>query len=114
MTPVETASSQSTATRSGFLGWTRTGTVRPSTTLPRRRPRGSVMAGWPRKGFVAAVTVSLLIVGASSAGAGRATSVAAKADPKGVLKYARDIPNTFGDNFDPGAETNDCSYAVTS
>lgn len=43
-----------------------------------------------------------------------ADSPTAKADPKGVLKYARDLPNAFGDNFDPGAESNDCSYAVTN
>jgi peptide/nickel transport system substrate-binding protein len=72
------------------------------------------MAGWYRKALGAGIAVSLILVGSTTAGAGRATTAGAKIDPNGVLKYARDIPNTFGDNFDPGAETNDCSYSVTS
>lgn len=72
------------------------------------------MAGSHRKALVAAVAVSLIVGVSSTAGATRATTTRAKVDPNGVLKYARDLPNTFGDNFDPGQEVNDCSYAVTS
>jgi peptide/nickel transport system substrate-binding protein len=72
------------------------------------------MAGSYRKALVVGVAVSLIAVASSTAGARRATSTRAKVDPNGVLKYARDLPNTFGDNFDPGQLVNDCSYAVTN
>ncbi|MSO79344.1 MAG: ABC transporter substrate-binding protein [Acidimicrobiia bacterium] len=72
------------------------------------------MAGRVRKALVAAVAAALLVAVASVAGAESGQSVGAKADPNGILRYARDLPNTFGDNFNPGTLNNDCSYAVTN
>jgi peptide/nickel transport system substrate-binding protein len=77
------------------------------------------MAGSLRKGWVAGAAAiaaaSLMVAATSTAGANDASSRSgAKADPNGVLKFALDLPNSFGDNFDPGAETNDCSYQVTN
>jgi peptide/nickel transport system substrate-binding protein len=65
------------------------------------------------KALAATVVVCATVVAASTAGAVR-TGTSSAVDKNGVLKYALDLPNAFGDNFDPGTEVNDCSYAVTS
>lgn len=71
------------------------------------------MGWWNRRAFVAGAVVLATVAAASTAGAVRGGAGSA-VDKNGVLKYALDIPNAFGDNFDPGTEVNDCSYAVSS
>ncbi len=72
------------------------------------------MAGRTRKALVAAVAATLMVAVASVAGAESGQSAGAKVDPNGILRYARDLPNLFGDNFNPGTLNNDCSYGVTN
>ncbi len=71
------------------------------------------MAGRVRKALVVAAAATLTVAGSAGADSRRA-AVGAKADPNGVLRYARDLPNLFGDNFNPGTLNNDCSYGVTN
>jgi peptide/nickel transport system substrate-binding protein len=72
------------------------------------------MSATLRKALVAVFAASLMVAAASAASANDGSKQTSKVDPKGVLKFALDLPNSFGDNFDPGAETNDCSYQVTN
>ncbi len=65
------------------------------------------------RALVVGVVLCATVVAASTAGAAHTTAKSA-VDKTGVLKFALDLPNAFGDNFDPGGEFNDCSYAVTS
>ena len=68
---------------------------------------------WSGRTLTAVVVVAATVLAASTAGAVR-TGASSAVDKNGVLKYALDIPNAFGDNFDPASEVNDCSYAVSS
>ena len=76
------------------------------------------MGRWQRRALVSRTVVAGLVVAATVAAASTAgavhSSTSAAVDKTGVLKFALDLPNAFGDNFDPGGEFNDCSYAVTS
>ena len=76
------------------------------------------MRRWHTRALVVGVTVCATIVAAGTAGAVHNTSPAAtraaSVDKNGVLKVALDLPNAFGDDFDPGSQLNDCSYAVSS
>src|SRR5690242_15620419 len=69
--------------------------------------------GWSRRALAAGVVACVTVLATATAGAVR-TGTSSAVDKNGVLKYALDIPTAFGDNFDPGSEVNDCSYAVTS
>jgi peptide/nickel transport system substrate-binding protein len=69
--------------------------------------------GWSRRALATGVVAFVTVLATTTAGAVR-TGASSAVDKNGVLKYALDIPTAFGDNFDPGSEVNDCSYAVTS
>ena len=64
------------------------------------------MRRWHTRALVVGVTVCATIVAAGTAGAVHNTSPAAtraaSVDKNGVLKVALDLPNAFGDDFDPG------------
>ena len=59
-------------------------------------------------------TIATFVVAAALTTTGADAATRSAVNPNGVLKYARDLPNAFGDNFDPATEVNDCSYGVTN
>ena len=69
---------------------------------PWRSPRT-----WLAMGAAVLAGSALLVSGATPASAATGGNV----NPNGVLKYGVDLNDTFSDTFDPGASTDDCSYA---
>lgn len=83
------------------------------------------MAGSQRRCSVGAVVACVALAACSSSGStakpggsqGPTPKTAVSQgvpDPNGVLRYGQDLTSAFSDNFDPGAEQNDCSYTELS
>jgi ABC-type transport system substrate-binding protein len=83
------------------------------------------MARSNRRLFAKLVVGCVVLAACSSSGSGKATSTSGNPtpktaadqgtpDPNGVLRYGQDLTNAFSDNFDPGAEQNDCANTELS